>query len=348
MPRERVVKPLIGTRDPRGRTGPGVSRAGLRTPGTLLGSASGSGSLLGLALSAPARPLRAAPGNPPPARRVPAFLHGLLRTARPRDPQQPIAAVRRTRPQGRQPRVRCPGTPRAARQHPEGASVRRAERFATARPHAGSAWRSVEEPCAGLRAARGGIPPVDAHPLGPPQRDAAHDARGRARRRPDDDPHQVRRRDHVSAAHAPAPCRTAQSPNTAHAGTSATSMPTTTGTTVRMRDRGNIARYAAIRPAAVPHTVQIRPPWCPATRGAVRAAAAQAATSAANRACPSRSSSVPPVSQSTRACAIQGSHHSRTAGHRHAAPIAATSVSVMAGAVRDGITSRTGIMRASI
>ena len=67
----------------RRRTGAGGSRAGFRRPGTLLGLASGSGPLLGLALSAPARPLRAAPGNPPPARRVPATPRGLLHTARP-------------------------------------------------------------------------------------------------------------------------------------------------------------------------------------------------------------------------------------------------------------------------
>ena len=67
----------------RRRVGPAGSRAGLRRPGTLLGLASGSGSLLGLALSALARPLRAAPGNPPPARPVPAIVRGLLRTARP-------------------------------------------------------------------------------------------------------------------------------------------------------------------------------------------------------------------------------------------------------------------------
>ena len=65
------------------RVGTGGFRAGLRRPGTLLGLASGSSPSRGLALSAPEQPLRAAPGNPPPARRVPANVRGLLRTARP-------------------------------------------------------------------------------------------------------------------------------------------------------------------------------------------------------------------------------------------------------------------------
>ena len=80
----------------RRRVGPGGSRAGLRRPGTLLGLASGSGSLRGLALSALARPLRAAPGNPPPARRVPVITRSLLRTARPPPgPTRPAAIPNR-------------------------------------------------------------------------------------------------------------------------------------------------------------------------------------------------------------------------------------------------------------
>ena len=87
------ASPRVAAIPSRRRVGPAGSRAGLRRPGTLLGLASASGLLHGLALSARARPLRAAPGKPPPARRVPAMASGLLRTARP-----PPAPPRRRRP----------------------------------------------------------------------------------------------------------------------------------------------------------------------------------------------------------------------------------------------------------
>jgi len=48
--------------------------------------------------------------------------------------------------------------------------------------------------------------------------------------------------DHVSIDHAAAACSAAQSPKTAHAGTSATSMPMATGTIVSTRECGNITR----------------------------------------------------------------------------------------------------------
>ena len=47
--------------------------------------------------------------------------------------------------------------------------------------------------------------------------------------------------DQASADHAAAVCSAAQAPKTTHAGTSATSRPTTTGTSMRMRERGNIS-----------------------------------------------------------------------------------------------------------
>ena len=65
--------------------------------------------LLGLALSALARPLRAAPGNPPPARRVPAR-RGLLRTGSSAARPDPPVAARIAASHRRRPRFR--GVPR--------------------------------------------------------------------------------------------------------------------------------------------------------------------------------------------------------------------------------------------